>query len=55
MKAGWAETYLPTGFWNMSAWTASTRVAMAGARGFPVSPYASALEDLDARDRAASQ
>jgi hypothetical protein len=51
MKAGWAETLLPKGFWNMPAYTSAGREARAKAQGFPISPYVVALEDMDAGEK----
>jgi hypothetical protein len=48
MKAGWAQPYLPKGFWNMPAFTAGAREAEANSQGFPISAYTAAIEDMDA-------
>jgi hypothetical protein len=47
MKAGWADTYLPRGFWNAPMYTATTRSEHADAQGFLVNPYRVALQDMD--------
>lgn len=48
LKAGWAETLLPKGYWNMPAFTASNAELRAEAKGFPANPYEVALEDVEA-------
>jgi hypothetical protein len=53
MKAGWAATLLPAGFWNAPAYTANTRAQHAEAQGFPITPYSVALQDMDDSKRIA--
>jgi hypothetical protein len=47
MKAGWEKTFFPRGFWRMPNNTALTRARHAEAKGFPISPYQVALDDMD--------
>lgn len=51
MKAGWADTYLPRGFWNLPSFTANGEMLRAQTAGTSSSVYGGALQDMDAGDK----
>jgi hypothetical protein len=47
MKDGWDKTLLPRGYWRLEKNTATTQTRFADAKGFPITAYEVALEDMD--------